>query len=108
MPTSPLPALHQAVKQQQVAAVEALLAAGHDPNLLDASGEPPLWHVLPYAIGFVLEPSTERIIRALLDAGADPNLADVGSRLVREANAMVCSALENNHALAFAELLRQT
>jgi hypothetical protein len=99
------PALHQAVHDGRVAEVEALLASGHDPNERDERGQPPLAYALPYVIGFVLDEPTERIIRALLAAGADPALEAVGRRLVGEAKAMVCSALEANEARRLAALL---
>lgn len=97
--------LHDAVRRRDPARLEALLAAGHDPNALDEAGQPPLRHVLTGGIGFVLEPETVAMIRALLAAGADPKLAGVGKALVDDANSMVTAAGEANDAAALARLL---
>ena len=54
--------------------------------------------MLTYGIGFLLEDDTALMSRALLGAG-------VGAALVADANSMVSSALEDNHALELARLL---
>jgi len=82
-----------------------MLATGSDPNALDERGRPPLAFALPWAVGFLLSPVTERIIKALLAAGADLTCNDVGRALVAEADAMVCSAAEAGDAARLKTLL---
>jgi hypothetical protein len=57
--------LHDLVRTRDVAAVEAAIASGADPNTFDACGFSPLvWAVSNRDVDMV---------RALLAAGADPN-----------------------------------
>lgn len=56
-----------AVRSRNVASLTAILAAGADPNAIDANGRTPL-------ILTVDEPLALPLAQALLDAGADPDL----------------------------------
>ena len=78
-------AIHAAVRARDVGKLRELLAAGGDPNALDAAGQPPLRHVLTYGCGFVLEEETCALITALLAAGADPSVGGVATALVADA-----------------------
>ena len=61
----PMASLHDLVRTRDVAAVEAAIASGADPNTFDACGFSPLvWAVSNRDVDMV---------RALLAAGADPN-----------------------------------
>ena len=59
--------LHDAIEQNDVAAVVALLDAGADPNLKNERGLSPL------LLSMNVSGDTTAVIVALLDAGADPN-----------------------------------
>ena len=98
-------AIHAAVRARDVGKLRELLAAGGDPNALDAAGQPPLRHVLTYGCGFVLEEETCALITALLAAGADPSVGGVATALVADAREMVCSAGEAGAAAELKELL---
>jgi ankyrin repeat protein len=58
--------LHIAVQERHVDVIEALLAAGADPNAADKHGNGPLWTAVMNARG------DNRIVELLLQAGADP------------------------------------
>jgi ankyrin repeat protein len=98
-------AIHAAVRARDAGKLRALLAAGGDPNALDASGQPPLRYVLTYGAGFMLEEETCAMITALLAAGADSSVSGVATALMADARAMVCSAGEAGAAAELEEML---
>lgn len=69
-------ALHHAVQRAELSMVEALLAAGADPDAADAQGNTPL-HLLAMRRRSDAEVA---IARALLDAGADGRLRNARGR----------------------------
>ncbi len=86
--------LHDAVKRRDLRRLRELLAAGRDPNQLDAEGQPPLRYVLSDSFGFCLEDATREMIRLLRRAGADPKVANVGASVIKDAHDMVTGASE--------------
>lgn len=70
------PILHIAALVTNVVAVEAILAAGGNPNILglDSDKESALRLASGYHFSKDMEADSLRIVRALLRAGADPNL----------------------------------
>ena len=102
---TPLPPLHAAVDRSDLALVQALLAAGHDPNELDERGNPPLRRAVHWQIGYLFDAADELIIIALVNAGADLALRNVAVEMVADADAMVCSSFEYSEANRLARLL---
>ncbi len=71
-------ALHRAVLNDQPTAVEALLAAGADPVLLNRNGISPLF--------LAVQNGSASIVASLLKAGADPNtLSETGETILMTA-----------------------
>ena len=58
--------LFQTIELQDLEMVKALLNAGHDPNIIDASGKTPLMKAL----------EKPPIVELLIQAGADVNISD--------------------------------
>ncbi len=77
-------ALHRAVLNHNSHGMKALIAAGANPNLWDASGAVPLHRVAQSQMGimFTVSPAMRRVIwDILIEAGADPSIADQSGRL---------------------------
>jgi len=78
--------LHIAAGKGVLPAVEALLKAGADPNVLSALGHTPLYDAANQA-------GTPEIVRALIQAGADVNLSNALHMAARRGNLAVAEVL---------------
>lgn len=81
--------VHAAIEQKDLAGLKAALAAGKDPNELDASGFT--------ALEKAATVGTDEMLAALLDAGADPKRAKasvLGAAVRRRMSKMVTLLLE--------------
>lgn len=97
----PANALIQAAREGDATAVQALLAAGADPDSRSETGWTPLMAaVLAEADGDARTP----VVRLLLDAGADPNALYVGPEL--RADTPVLLAAEHGFPVTLQVLLR--
>jgi ankyrin repeat protein len=97
----PATALIEAAREGDTAALEALLAAGTDPDSRSKTGWTPLMAaILAEADGDARTP----VVRALLHAGADPNARYIGPEL--RADTPVLLAAEHGFPVTLQALLR--